>query len=363
MSAIPSAAAARTSPRQAPRLLNPAVLEPTRVQWARFPDSDRTLLAGVLHQRIDYVDSPLFRQRNAAKRLFGEDLTAFSTATQVMPVERNANGTLPSSQQTLLFQRLNFARQQQLAILWRFRRTRLPIAVLRILLTWARAEMVICNVLTEANLPLVLAMLKRMRLPSNVDSSELISEGNLALLRCVKKFDCSRGFQFSTYACGAIIKSFYRTNKRMTKYRSRFPTEFDPALARDDSADRHHHEEECLYLEDLGKLLRENRAELNAQEWFVIRARFMLGTPAPDREHHTLEQIGKLVGVTKERVRQIQLKALRKLRIALQMSSDRRDPRASAVADRNRARPEGRNGKSRRPGAQAREAGWCDRQM
>ena len=234
---------------------------------------------------------------------------------------------------------------------------RLPLAMLRTLLTWARAEASICNVLVEANLPLVLAMLKRTLLPTNVDSSELISEGNLALLRCIKKFDCSRGFQFSTYACAAIIKSFYRANQCRAKYRSRFSVEFNPALEREDSANRQCNHEESVYLEGIGKLLHENGAELNDHESFVIQARFALGTPSLDHQRHTLEQIGELIGLSKERVRQIQVKALRKLRIALQESCCR-DPHVNVGIDRNHPRLESRDAiTARQPGARAREAG------
>ena len=72
-------------------------------------------------------------------------------------------------------------------------------------------------------------MAKRVRL-KDVDFGDQISEGNMALLRAVDKFDASRGFKFSTYACRAILKSFSRQGMKSTRYRQRFPTGFDPSL-------------------------------------------------------------------------------------------------------------------------------------
>jgi RNA polymerase primary sigma factor len=54
----------------------------------------------------------------------------------------------------------------------------------------------------------------------------------------VEKFDCSRGFKFSTYSCRAILKSFSRVAMRASRYRGKFPAEFDPAMERSDFIDR-----------------------------------------------------------------------------------------------------------------------------
>src|SRR5690606_16387077 len=100
---------------------------------------------------------------------------------------------------------------------------------LRALATWAGRAAAARGRIVESNLPLVLAMARRAA-PAGIDYSDLISEGNFALLRSVDKFDCSRGFKFSTYACRAILKSFSRVMMRNSRYRSRFPVEFDPSL-------------------------------------------------------------------------------------------------------------------------------------
>ena len=72
-------------------------------------------------------------------------------------------------------------------------------------------------------------MAKRTRM-GDVDFGELVSEGNMALLRAVEKFDIGRGFKFSTYACRAILKAFSRIAMKTNRYRQAFPTEFDPTM-------------------------------------------------------------------------------------------------------------------------------------
>ena len=61
--------------------------------------------------------------------------------------------------------------------------------------------------LVRTNLALVLAMAKRTRL-GDVDFAEIVSEGNMALIRAVDKFDVDRGFKFSTYALPRDSESF-----------------------------------------------------------------------------------------------------------------------------------------------------------
>src|SRR5208282_4796840 len=87
--------------------------------------------------------------------------------------------------------------------------------------------------LVRTNLALVLAMAKRTRL-GEVDFAEIVSEGNMALIRAVDKFNVDRGFKFSTYACRAILKAFSRTAQKASRYKTRFPVEFEPDYEKSD---------------------------------------------------------------------------------------------------------------------------------
>jgi RNA polymerase primary sigma factor len=188
------------------------------------------------------------------------------------------------------------------------------------LLAWHRRAEAYRDQIAQTNLALVLAMAKRTRM-SEVDFADLVSEGNMALLRAIDKFDVARGFKFSTYACRAILKAFSRIGVKLSKYRQLFPTDFDPKLEKSDymARKREEHEENCV--DEIRQIIRDNRASLTDIEQSVIEHRFALGrrkTEDPDAAPLTLEEVGRIIGVTKERVRQIQNKALEKIRQTLE---------------------------------------------
>jgi RNA polymerase sigma factor (sigma-70 family) len=215
-----------------------------------------------------------------------------------------------------LFLRLNFCRRKVLLILEKHDGGRLPADSVREVLCWEREALDTRSEIVRENVPLVLAMAKRTRIVG-VDLTDLISEGNLALLRAVVKFDCARGYKFSTYACRAILKSFSRVATRAARHRGHFPTEFDPDLEKSDYVEQRRLSlvDDCV--DELRMMIEQNTAELTEVEHKVIRARFALDDDADDKAK-TLEQVGEMIGVTKERVRQIQNKALSKLRSALE---------------------------------------------
>jgi len=167
--------------------------------------------------------------------------------------------------------------------------------------------------LTSANLPLVLSMAKRANFP-NVSFSDIVAEGNEALLRAVDRFDISRGFRFSTYACRAILKAYHRLAEKTGKYYQHFPVGFDPELERSDHADKVHAEETEYQREVLRKVLKTNSARLAPIEKIILLKRFPLKA---GKKRETLRSLGKLLGLSNETIRQVQNKALKKLRYAL----------------------------------------------
>jgi RNA polymerase primary sigma factor len=291
----------------------------------RFDEADRALLSRLFEESVEFVDNGAFRRPGCEKTLFGSKAalsggatTWFEEVESCDPAEgRPDSSTLNSTQEILLFQRFNYARMRIAKLFEKHRGMEMPYDALRDILGWAHRASIARSQIVQANVPLVLAMAKRTRL-SGLDFNELISEGNLALLRSVDKFDCSRGFKFSTYACRAILKSFSRVALRTSRYRGRFPTEFDPSLEKSDFIDRKRDDVEADCVEEIREILSENRAELNDMEQTVIRERFALDANPDSSKPKTLEQVGELIGVTKERVRQIQNKALRKIRLILE---------------------------------------------
>jgi RNA polymerase sigma factor (sigma-70 family) len=303
------------------KLLPPSVL-------GRFSSADRELLSSAARDPIGYIIHPLFRRRGFEELLFGRklDLLAAAPIRFVTPPpiarDRATNGptTFTPEQEQKAFLRFNYTRSRVFRILWARRGQRLSFTQARELVAWQRLALHCRDEIVQANMALVLAMAKRSRL-TGVDPAELISEGNMALLRAVDKFDCSRGFKFSTYGCRAILKSFSRVAMRTSRYRGRFPTEFDPAMQKSDYLETRREITEIDCVDELRVIIASNTVRFTKVEETVIRARFALNTPENQKpEPMTLEEVGRIIGVTKERVRQIQKKALAKLRVALEES-------------------------------------------
>lgn len=167
------------------------------------------------------------------------------------------------------------------------------------------------NKIVQANLRLVVSIAKR-HVGVSGDLFGLISDGNVSLMRAVDKFDYSRGFKFSTYAHWAIRKNFARSIPDEFKHKERFRTSSEEIFTSHQDARADH------LAEEIDQQVREDQVHkilhsLDEREQQIIVMRFGLGRGSEPR---TLKEVGEELGVTKERIRQLELRALAKLRSA-----------------------------------------------
>ena len=299
------------------------LIPPTPVKIKTAPNARvgrelRSQVEPLVQHEYAYMDSPLFRQRGIEKKLFNEEIPALPLVAWYQPTRDepgNGPGGAPqlmkTAEEQLMFRRFNFAKRKLKLLRKKIIADGLTKDLAKCMIDWHQKTEHLREYLVRTNLALVLAMAKRTRL-GDVDFSEIVSEGNMALLRAVEKFNVDRGFKFSTYACRAILKGFSRTAQKHSRHRSRFPVEFEPDLEKSDWSDKKRDMVEEDLVGELKTIVERNLAELTDVEQTVIRRRFNWEQAEPSPL--TLEEVGSIIGVTKERVRQIQNKALAKIR-------------------------------------------------
>ncbi|MEZ6190925.1 MAG: sigma-70 family RNA polymerase sigma factor [Phycisphaerales bacterium] len=321
---------ASTKPARRRRRVNtkPAVRDLTREEQAGV---DR-----ILEGKYEYIDNELFAlpDGEAMDQLFNkaEDIPrpdtswyqpVMTSSTTMTHSKSMGSVLLTAAQERVIFLQYNYVRYRVCRLRDQLQEsTEIDPALAREMLDWDSKALALREHIAQINLALVLAMAKRTRM-SEMDFGDMVSEGNMALLRAIDKFDAARGFKFSTYGCRAILKAFSRAGVKLSRYRGLFPTDYDPSMERSDYSETRRAEHEMDCADEVKTIFERNTAELTDIEREVIEHRFhVLEGPAngskPEPKQLTLEQVGKLIGVTKERVRQIQNKALEKMRLTLE---------------------------------------------
>ena len=163
--------------------------------------------------------------------------------------------------------------------------------------------------IVKSNMRLVISIIKKFVNQHN-GFDDLLSDGIVAVIRAVEKFDVGLGFRFSTYATQVVRRNTYR--KVMEKQKER---QKNIASLSENGLDFSDDEKSSSMSEERWHALRNRLAlmldHLDRREKFIIRARFSLGG---HRKVQTLQRLADVLGVSKERIRQLEKRALDKLR-------------------------------------------------
>ncbi|REJ65408.1 MAG: RNA polymerase subunit sigma-70 [Planctomycetota bacterium] len=168
------------------------------------------------------------------------------------------------------------------------------------------------NYIIQANTRLVISIAKKFSDATN-DFDEMLSQGITSLMNSVEKFDFDRGFRFSTYATTVIQRDLYRLVVKNRNQRTRFNTGAEEVFAgcAGDQAEENRAARNAT--QTYGRLT-EMIERLDPREMRIIRSRFGFDTEGGRKETYT--SLGKELGISKERVRQLAERALAKLRKA-----------------------------------------------
>ena len=266
---------------------------------------------------IDFMDSEEFRMENADRVICGPapDYDDAGSATRVpsgLPAylaELCKVPLLNKPQEQYYFRKMNYLKFKAAELQKTLGARRTSTRVARRMEALLQEADSVKNLLTRSNLRLVVSIAKR-HLKPGVNFFELVSDGNMSLIRAIEKFDYARGNKFSTYASWAIMKNYARSVPAEHTRLDRFRTGYDEIFY--DSTDgRGNAFAEELVNKAQRNAIMEILGELNGRERKVISCRFGLGKGT---EPETLEEVGNRLGVTKERVRQIEVRTLEKLR-------------------------------------------------
>ena len=216
---------------------------------------------------------------------------------------------LTREQERRLFWRMNFLKYRAGELAGKLDPQRATEAEIERIESLAPGALEIRNRLVECNLRLVTSQARRFADSTGLALDELISEGHVALLNAVDKFDYSRGNKFSTYATTAIHHQMVACLHRVRRHGERISYQQSELLETEPVEDSS--VESQAYVAEMGKLLRSMIGRLDEREQYIVQSRFGV---ASSKDLKTIKTIAEDFGVTKQRVQQLQVRALNKLR-------------------------------------------------
>lgn len=171
------------------------------------------------------------------------------------------------------------------------------------------------DLMVQSNMRLVVSIVRKMRV-SPLWYEELVSEGAIALMRALHKFDPRKGYRFCTYATPVIRRECFKQTYERNEDRSRYARSSVLSLLELTRGRNAAHVDRAHWIawrKELVDLL----PHLSRREQVIIRSRYGLGT---HRRVRTLQRLASALKISKERVRQLEHSALVKLRVLAESS-------------------------------------------
>lgn len=278
----------------------------------------------IMQLPLDYVGSAAFTRRGAEEKILAPlpepehtprkarrptDLPAYLASLYDVPL-------LTRDQEAHLFRQFNFAKYRADKLRKKLDPARPQSRLMDEIEQLYETAVATKKQLIRANLRLVVSIAKKY-ISAGDQLFELISDGNVSLMKAVERFDYSLGNKFSTYATWAIKNNFARAYSVRQRDQDRFRTSQDELLAIEPE------QRINPYFEEVAQQSRESQVgevlrSLEPRERDVISRRFGLDY---NTEPMTLKEVGQELGVSKERIRQIEVRALDKLRAAAELAN------------------------------------------
>jgi RNA polymerase primary sigma factor len=269
----------------------------TRIEFVGHPDfDDLTVTAEILGP----MPGPLGRGKGPASGRPRAVLPLSDTDLQ-------DSKFLTREQEVHLFRKMNFLKYQAAQLHGAINPSRARSADLDRIEELLRQAGAIRNRIIRSYVRLVVSIVKKFTGPCQ-DFFDLVSEGNLTLIRASEQFDCGRGARFCTYATRAIINDFARRFPTERRRRVRFGTGRE-GLLQSLGDHRENGRADAIDQEQSRYIIRRMLGSLNGREQTILVRRFGLAG-----DTHTLIEVGQELGISKERVRQLESRALAKLR-------------------------------------------------
>jgi RNA polymerase sigma factor (sigma-70 family) len=275
-------------------------------------------LAQLGRRKARFIDDPLYHQENASA-VIDQIVAQEELPREVNGEEARVPRDLPPYLQDLyrtplltpareraLFLKLNFHKYEFVTARRKIEPQYARARDLNLLESIRRRIAEVKNQIVRANLRLVVSV-ARKHLRPGLSLMELISDGNLTLIRTVDSFDIHKGNRFSTYATFALMKGFVRSVPEML---ARGHEAIAGEAVLDNLPDRRQTRavSQIVSRDEVHQLL----SRLEPRERDIIAAHYGLTEAQPA----TYEQVGSRMGLSKQRVRQIEQAALAKLRVA-----------------------------------------------